>query len=153
MAKAGDELENPVTGERLIFRKTAADTGGELLELDAVWTRAGHRLPEHVHPEMEERWEVLQGRAIIRVGDVEHELGPGDAVVAPAGTPHVAWNPTSEEVVVREQFRPALRWEEVCEEFARLGREGRINERGVPDPEATAEILRRYPREIAPPPA
>ena len=32
MAKAGDTLEHPVTGERIIFRKTAKETGGELMQ-------------------------------------------------------------------------------------------------------------------------
>ena len=31
MAHAGEILDNPITGERIIFRETAADTGGELL--------------------------------------------------------------------------------------------------------------------------
>lgn len=31
MAYAGQILENPVSGERIVFRKTASDTGGELL--------------------------------------------------------------------------------------------------------------------------
>ncbi len=32
MAKAGGELVNPVTGLRTVFRKTAQDTSGELLQ-------------------------------------------------------------------------------------------------------------------------
>jgi hypothetical protein len=31
MAKAGDELVNPVTGLRTVFRKTVQETSGELL--------------------------------------------------------------------------------------------------------------------------
>ncbi len=50
MARAGDELVNPITGERIVFRKTAADTDGTLLEMDDFWTQPGHRAPEHVHP-------------------------------------------------------------------------------------------------------
>src|SRR3954467_7194381 len=34
MAYAGQILENPVTGEHITFRKTAADTGGEYCEID-----------------------------------------------------------------------------------------------------------------------
>jgi hypothetical protein len=33
-----DELFNPLTGERIVFRKTAAETGGVLLEMDDFWT-------------------------------------------------------------------------------------------------------------------
>lgn len=48
MARAGDELVNPITGERIVFRKTAAETAGRLLEMDDFWTQPGHRAPEHV---------------------------------------------------------------------------------------------------------
>ena len=44
MVKAGDVMVNEVTGLRTSFRKTAADTGGELLQVDwignAGWTAA-----------------------------------------------------------------------------------------------------------------
>ena len=59
MARAGDELVNPVTGLRTVFRKTAQDTGGGLLQVawigDPGWTTG----PDHVHPHQEERFEVI----------------------------------------------------------------------------------------------
>ena len=36
MARAGDELVNPVTGLRTVFRKTARQTSGELLQVDRL---------------------------------------------------------------------------------------------------------------------
>jgi hypothetical protein len=36
MARAGDEIVDPNTGERLIFRKTAKETDGELLQFDWI---------------------------------------------------------------------------------------------------------------------
>ena len=33
MAYAGQVLENPVTGERIVFRTTAAETGGAYAEI------------------------------------------------------------------------------------------------------------------------
>ena len=42
MARAGDELVNQVTGLRTVFRKTARQTSGELLQVDWIgepgWT-------------------------------------------------------------------------------------------------------------------
>jgi hypothetical protein len=50
MAKAGDELVNPVTGLRTVFRKTARETSCELLQVDLIsepgWTTG----PDHIHP-------------------------------------------------------------------------------------------------------
>ena len=138
MASTGQTVVNPSTGERVTFLRTAADTGGELLELELVWPRAGQRAPAHLHPEMEERYEVLSGQAAFRVGGTERSAGPGEVVTVPPGTTHLAWNPTDEPVRLKVEFRPALRWEEfVVRLFA-----------GDPVP----DLMREFRREIAPPP-
>jgi mannose-6-phosphate isomerase-like protein (cupin superfamily) len=138
MASAGETVVNPATGERVTFVKTAADTGGELLELELVWPRPGRRAPAHVHPEMEERYEVLEGTAAFRIGDRECTARAGDVVTVPPGTTHLAWNPTDGPVRLKVEFRPALRWEEfVVRLFA--------------GHEPVAELMREFRREIAPP--
>ena len=43
MAYAGQMVENPVTGERIVFRQTAADTGGELVAIDLSLPVGGPR--------------------------------------------------------------------------------------------------------------
>ena len=112
MPRAGDTIENPATGERVTFLRTAADTGGELLEMEDLWVRADHSTAPHIHPGMEETWEVLAGRAGFRIGDDEFEAGPGERVVAPRGVLHSAWNLSGGETLLRITMRPALRWEE-----------------------------------------
>jgi uncharacterized RmlC-like cupin family protein len=92
MAKAGDELLNSVTGLRTVFRKTAEETSGELLQVDWIGEPGWTTGPDHVHPRQEERFEVLSGRLGLRVGGVERVHSAGDVVVAPAGAPHAAWN-------------------------------------------------------------
>jgi quercetin dioxygenase-like cupin family protein len=140
MARAGETVENPATGERVTFVRTGADTGGELLELELVWPHEGQRAPEHVHPEMEERYEVLSGSAAFRIAGEERIAGPGEVVTVPPNTAHLAWNPTTEPVRLKVEFRPALRWEEfVLRLFA--------------GKEAVRELMREFRREIAPPPA
>ena len=137
MATAGETVVNAATGERVTFVRTAADTGGELLELELVWPRPGQRAPAHVHPEMEERYEVVEGTAAFRIAGEERRAGAGDVVNVPPGTVHLAWNPTDEPVRLKVQFRPALRWEEfVVRLFA-----------GEPVP----QLLREFAREITQP--
>jgi quercetin dioxygenase-like cupin family protein len=112
----GAVIENPRTGERIEFLIRTP----ELLAMHATWTRPGHRAIEHIHPEMEESFTVLAGRASIRVGGpdgVEHDAGPGDVVVVAPGTRHLAWNPTDGPVELRIEMRPALRWAEFTERF------------------------------------
>ena len=36
MIKPGDRLENPVTGETLIFHRTAEETGGEAVVVETI---------------------------------------------------------------------------------------------------------------------
>ena len=101
-------IENPRTGEQIEF---VPGPPGVLVML-ATWTRAGHRALEHVHPGMEERWEVLEGRAAFRIDGVEVEASAGSMVVAPPGRRHLAWNPTDGPVRLRIEMRPGLRWQE-----------------------------------------
>jgi hypothetical protein len=60
MASQGDVIENPFTGERVIFLRTSEDTNGELLRFEYVLPPR-FSIPEHVHPRQEERHEILSG--------------------------------------------------------------------------------------------
>jgi quercetin dioxygenase-like cupin family protein len=139
MTRAGDTVTNPATGERVTFVRTAVDTGGELLELELTWPQEGQRAAEHVHPEMEERYEVLSGTAAFRIAGEEQTAGPGDVVTVPPNTAHLAWNPTPNPVKLKVEFRPALRWEEFVERL-------------FAGDEPVRELMREFRREIAPPP-
>jgi quercetin dioxygenase-like cupin family protein len=149
MVKAGDELVNPVTGLRTVFRKTAQDTKGELLQVDWIGEPGWTTGPDHVHPRQEERFEVLSGKLGLRVGGVERVHGSGDVIVAPAGAPHAAWNAGDDEVHVLVDFRPALRTETAFETLAGLARDGKINRAGAPkNPLRLALVLREFEEEI-----
>lgn len=139
MSGRDDTVVHPATGERVTFVRTACDTGGELLEMEDVWVRADHATAPHVHPGMEERWEVLGGRVGFIVGDRELTADPGDVVVAPAGMTHHAWNLSSGPARLRIQMRPALRWEEVVRRLF-----------SVSEPDIAA-LLREFPDELAAP--
>ena len=82
-----------------------------------TWTRPGHRAAEHVHPLMEERFEVLDGRATFRIDGIEIEAAKGTVVVAPPGRRHLAWNPTDGPVRLKIEMRPPLRWREFTARF------------------------------------
>src|ERR671916_1925660 len=88
MARAGDEIVDPNTGDRLIFRKTAKETDGELLQFDWIGKAGWKAGPLHVHPYQEERFEVISGTLGSHVAGVEriHEAGEGG--LAPEGSVH-----------------------------------------------------------------
>ena len=99
-------VENERTGEIVEFLIETP----ELLRMDVTWTLPGARALRHAHPGMEERWEVLDGRAAFEIDGVTIEAEAGSWVIAPQGRPHLAWNPTTEPVRLRIEMRPALRW-------------------------------------------
>jgi quercetin dioxygenase-like cupin family protein len=133
MARAGDVLENPMSGQRIIFRKTAEDTGGELLEVESIYTKPSpSRPPAHYHPYQEELFEVLSGRLRVVVEGEERAYGEGESFVVPPGVPHEMW---TEEAGTRMswQTRPAMKTEEFFETVWGLAEDGKTNEKGVPN--------------------
>ena len=132
MAKAGDVIENPITGERITFLKTTRETTGELLRFEyAVPPR--FFIPEHFHPRQEERHEVLSGTLRGRVGGQERDYGEGERVVGPAGVPHAWKNPSSdEELRFVSEIRPPLVFETLLETTFGLARDGKTTKQGIP---------------------
>jgi mannose-6-phosphate isomerase-like protein (cupin superfamily) len=151
MARSGDVLENPISGERITFRQTAADTGGDLLAIDLELAPDGHVPGAHVHPFQEERFEVVSGVMKFRRGFKSVVAGPGDVVVVPAGTIHRFANAGSETALVRVEVRPALRMEELFETTVALAKKGRTDGRGMPRPLDLALFMTEFDSEVRAP--
>jgi mannose-6-phosphate isomerase-like protein (cupin superfamily) len=132
MAKAGDVIENPVTGERITFLETSEDTNGELLRFEYVLP-PGFSIFEHVHPRQEERHEVISGTLWGRVGGREQVFGEGQRVVGPPGVPHSYRNPSvNEELLLVSGIRPPLRFETLFETGYGLARDRKTTRQGIP---------------------
>ena len=56
------EIRNPRTGQSMIFRKTAGETNGELLQVECYHEPGGPKEPVHTHPFQKSRFEILSGR-------------------------------------------------------------------------------------------
>jgi len=132
MARAGEEIYNPVQHDRVVYRKTAQDTEGALLRLELFVSPRGSN-PLHVHPLQEEYFKTVSGTLGVQVGEERRRLGEGEeAVVAPA-TPHRWWNDADEEAHVLVELRPALNSEIFFETAYGLARDGKTDENGVPN--------------------
>jgi quercetin dioxygenase-like cupin family protein len=125
--RPGHVMENPYQGEaRIVFTKTAQQTGGEVFGLE-VFIRAGTPgTPEMVHPLQDESFEILSGSLDFRIGGQERRLEAGGSLLMPKGTPHNWWNESNEEAHALVELRPALRSEEL---FANIY--GLLNEKGA----------------------
>jgi quercetin dioxygenase-like cupin family protein len=133
VAKAGEVLYNPVLQDRIIYRKTARDTDGELLRLELfVSPRGGN--PMHVHPLQEEYFKAVSGTLGVQVGDEHRWLREGEEATVPPGTPHRWWNDSDEEEAhVLVELRPALNSETFFETGYGLAADGKTDENNVPN--------------------
>lgn len=61
-------LVHPVTGERIVFRRRARDTAGELLEVTLYSAPIGFVPSPHLHPSQEERLEISAAPMWVRLG-------------------------------------------------------------------------------------
>jgi quercetin dioxygenase-like cupin family protein len=120
MAKTGDTFTLSPK-ERLTITSSAADSGGELLAMEAQYAPGGSPPPEHYHPTQEETFTGVSGTVTARIGGVERRIGPGEMVTIRAGTRHAFWNPGTEPATIKWEVRPALSTERMFEELSNAG--------------------------------
>jgi mannose-6-phosphate isomerase-like protein (cupin superfamily) len=149
MARVGQELVNPASGERIRFRRTAAQTGGRLVTIDLELPQ-GRCVPGglHIHPLQEERFEVIEGAMGFRIRRRRVIARAGDVVVVPPRVPHDFANAGDETALVRVDIRPALKMEQLFETAVALAEEGRTMMNGIPRPLDLALFTREFEKEV-----
>jgi mannose-6-phosphate isomerase-like protein (cupin superfamily) len=148
MAYIGQVIDNRVTGERIVFLRTAASTGGRLLAFGLTLTPNGHVPASHVHPALEERFNVIEGRMRFRRGLRTIVAKEGDTVTVPAGTIHRFANAGGGVARAMVEVRPAYRMEELLETTAELANQGRTLPNGMPAPLEMALFMREFDEEL-----
>jgi quercetin dioxygenase-like cupin family protein len=144
MIRAGESIENPVTGERIVFRKTSQETGGESVVIETYVQPDGFVAAAHVHPSQEERFQVLAGTIGFKVGRKKSVAGPGERITVPAGAPHRFWNAGDDVAHFVCEIRPALQFESLLETMFALAADGKTNKKGMPNPLRLAVIARAH---------
>jgi quercetin dioxygenase-like cupin family protein len=133
MAHAGEEIHNPVTGQRLVFLATSRDTEGELFRAEGVFPPGGFAGVEHIHPHQDEHFEVLAGSATFEVDGQRHVLGAGQTIDVPAGTRHTFANGGEDEMRVIFEFRPGLdSTDRFYELYFGFAQQGRVDTKAMP---------------------
>ena len=150
MAKSGDVIEHPVTGEMLTFLETAEDTAGEYATHELRVKPHGFVAAPHIHPKIEESFEIHSGTFTFVVDGEERQVGAGESATIPMGTPHAWWNAGEEEGVATVEFRPALKSGEFFESFFGLAMDGKVSPKtGLPGLMWLALIFRHYGEDFA----
>ena len=101
------DSEQAPTFSQMEGLETTVLTGlhGEQMMMVLNATLPGHTVPTHSHPH-EQIGMVHSGRAILRIGDEEREVGPGDFHCIPANVPHSDTTLGDEPFVMLDIFYP-----------------------------------------------
>src|SRR5919197_3816370 len=111
-------IEDPVLRQRYSFERR-----DDVLIVD-MWVDPGGGVTPHVHPAMEERFNVLAGEPSFLAGRRWRTARPGETVVVPAGTRHAYRNRGDALVHMVCEVRPPSTLQEFLEDAASLGRAG-----------------------------
>jgi quercetin dioxygenase-like cupin family protein len=147
----GRVIDNAISGERIVIRKSGAQTGGRVLAFDLFLPPGGHVPARHVHPVQEERFTVVAGRMRFRLGRRTIVASAGETVRVPPGTPHWFGNDGVDVALARVSVRPALRMEELLHRTGLLGVEGHLPGTHMPRLSDLALVLLEFQRELAVP--
>ena len=150
-----DRIRDPIHRSSYAFRRD-----GDSLWV-YTWLEDGGHLPEHFHPTLEERWEVLEGLARVKLDGVWLDLVAEDGpLLVPAGVRHELKNDSGRTARMQTEVTPPGRLEEFLTESARGAREGLYNARNLPTSMRgarwIADLAQRFQDETvmcSPPPA
>ena len=135
-------VHDPVRRQRYAFQRD-----GDNLLVD-IWVQPGGDGPPHVHPDLEERFAVLEGSVRFKAGGRTVIGRAGDELVVAPGTKHSFKNIGDHEARLRAEVRPALELQGLLEDLAEAARAGLYTRRGIPTSlrgaRRVAEILQRY---------
>jgi quercetin dioxygenase-like cupin family protein len=135
-------VEDPALRQRHRFTRSTEPDGSEVLHVE-TWVEPGGGVPPHVHPVMEERFEVLEGELSFLSGRKWQSATAGEKVVVPAGTRHAYRNSGTELAHGVCRASPPQSLEEFLTEAAAMAREGKLTRQGLPKtPGAVVQALR-----------
>ena len=104
--QTGEVIENRFAGERVTITRSRADTDGQSLQLHLTLSPQGSVPAAHVHAALDERFTVLSGQLMMRLGREDHLLQPGESLFVPRGTPHQPHNPFDAPAAVQVDISP-----------------------------------------------
>ena len=114
-------IQDPLTGQHLMFLETAADTEGTSLRAE-VRLEPGGFVPRHLHVRQDERLEVLAGAVRFRSRGEDRVLGPGDTSVITRRHIHRVANAGPGEARFVLEVQPARHIEQTMRSMVAIGR-------------------------------
>jgi quercetin dioxygenase-like cupin family protein len=122
--------EDPVLRMRSRFWRTTND-GNTVLHVE-TWVDPGGGVTPHIHPAMEERFEVIDGQPEFLAGRRWKVAEPGETVVVSPGSRHAFRNRGGDVAHFVCHATPPSTLQEFLEDAAALSRAGGITRRALP---------------------
>ena len=146
MAREGQQISNPRTGQRMTF----VELRDEQLRIDSVNPPTVAREPVHVYPKQESGAEVVSGSLVFEVAGEQRRFGAGETISVPANTPHRFWNDGDEDARSIQFFRPALDIASFFETMFALAQQDKLDAKGMPRTLQLAVMVPEFGDEIRP---
>ncbi|MGM9507696.1 cupin domain-containing protein [Larkinella sp. GY13] len=104
-------LDFPAAGMWWQITKDTKDTNGAFFEVINVLVPGFEGPPQHIHPQAEESYQVLEGTLDVWIDGQWRLVKPGETATVPAGVPHTLKNSHPEPVRLLNIHKPALGFE------------------------------------------
>lgn len=129
-------VKNPAIGHEITFLKTAAQTNGQLLQIEYRVNQPETKptIPLHIHLECSERFEVVSGQLGVIYDEKRLLLRVGEEIFIPPRVPHTFWNAGDGELRFITDVRPPGSLQTYWETIFGLAEDGKVNRNGLPNP-------------------
>jgi quercetin dioxygenase-like cupin family protein len=128
---APELVEDPLGKQQISFSHKTDEDGGEVLLVE-FWVQPGGGVPPHVHPLVEERFNVISGSLDLLAGRRWQTAHAGETVVVAPGVRHAYRNRGDDVTHAVCEARPPSTLQEFLEEVAALARTGGLMRPGFP---------------------
>ena len=125
-----------------------ASASGDVLRSETVVQPGGGGGPLHRHRFQEERFEILEGEIIGRIGRSRLRVRAGETFVVPPDAPHTFTVEADEPARFVTEFRPGLRLAEFFAQLFWLADHGQVDAEGRIHPLQAAVLARAFPSEF-----
>jgi len=131
-------------GDTFYSKVGTNDTGGNLYVYESTRVKPGGP-PLHVHYDQDEWWYILQGKFMIKVGDMIYQVQAGDSVFGPRNVPHCFAKVGEGEARMLMLFNPAGKMEAFFTAMSKGATKGMT-------PEQNAQFRKDHGFEVVGPP-
>lgn len=134
-------IYNPIFKDTVTFIRTAAETGGEISEME-VTLGAGGGNPRHYHSQMDETFTVMEGNLGVHLNGKDLILKPGERVTVKIGDTHRFFNSGMEATKFNLTFVPGHTGaENMLRIIYGLACDGKADKKGIPKSLTTIAVL------------